>query len=655
MLNLLHDHENARNRIAALDIMRDLAFRFSKQFLDGFVATDIVSMMQEKNSEVRKRAHETFIALLTLFDRDLVSKKFFDSVKGMAADLNTEIRLIFVDSICLLTAKLPFELFEQAILPKFILNLESKHRFIKEKSLSKLGNLICTINEMFGAKTRSESGSQGTRRDSQFIGMHGPKHKSENQKEEAVSVGRNNPDEIETLKKEFEVIRKKSNYQALLRKYFKLPTLLQKMNYSAQENILRENFKFLGQVVVPLGGESWDMFKSLLNLVENIKPGSLVEICKLAISEKLDLISENLPKAIVENELILIIDKLFLLVGPTTTVKVKLNTLKVFSKVLSRLEPKRREQYADVYHSALQSDMLKWRFRLIIVSQFESLLQLFPLQKVNDFFMPMMIKFCMDECYVVRRNASASFWLLYKAIKESQLEVAKQMIDINFLYFAEYNRFSFRQSFVYMSEGILLNCSQHFCAEAANKLLILSKDPVINVRVCLARLIRAVRQAGTQTEDLWFEKCEENLLIFEDPDVMGILGDKGGRLSKLSVSKEKMSISANSEESGGAKKPYIPKLISTRPAPPPKLEYNGEDEEVNEDEQDQVKGFQLIGESNEEKKLLENTDDLEILSDEEPKPVETEQEEFEEVGEEEPANDNQVKEGVSGEEPASSN
>lgn len=450
---------------------------------------------------------------------------------------------------------------------------------------------------------------------------------------------------METLKKEFDTIRKKGNYQALLKKYFKLPTLLQKMNYSAQENILRENFKFLGQVVVPLGGDSWGMFKSLLNLVENIKPGSLVEICKLAISEKLDLISENLPKSIVENELILIIDKLFLSVGPTTTVKVKLNTLKVFSKVLSRLEPKRREQYADVYHSALQSDMLKWRFRLIIVSQFESLLQLFPLQKVNDFFMPMMIKFCMDECYVVRRNASASFWLLYKAIKEGQLEVAKQMVDINFLYFAEYNRFSFRQSFVYMSEGILLNCSEHFCPEAAEKLLVLSKDPVINVRVSLARLVSAVRQAGIQMQDLWFEKCEENLLIFEDPDVMGILGDKTKRVSKLSISKEKMSISANSEGSGGAKKPFIPKLISKKSAPPKKLKYENEEEELEEGnetgEQTQNKEFELIGVSSEEKKLLGQTDDLEILSDEDEKT--RDQEDFVELEEEDTEGESQEK------------
>jgi hypothetical protein len=173
--------------------MRDLAFRFSKQFLDGFVATDIVSMMQEKNNEVRKRAHETFIALLTLFDRDLVSKKFFNSVKGMAADLNTEIRLIFVDSICLLAAKLPFELFEQAVLPKFILHLDSKHRFIKEKSLGKLGNLICTINGMFSGKPKgSDSGSQTPRRESKLIGMHKAKPKSENQNSLTISAGNSN-------------------------------------------------------------------------------------------------------------------------------------------------------------------------------------------------------------------------------------------------------------------------------------------------------------------------------------------------------------------------------------------------------------------------------------------------------------------------------
>jgi hypothetical protein len=166
-----------------------MAFRFSKQFLDGFVATDIVSMMQEKNNEVRKRAHETFIALLTLFDKELVSKKFFDSVKGMAADLNTEIRLIFVDSICLLAAKLPFDLFEQAVLPKFILHLDSKHRFIKEKSLGKLGNLIFTINGMFGNNTKSDSGSVSGRRESHLIGMYGPRVTTESQKEDTMSEG----------------------------------------------------------------------------------------------------------------------------------------------------------------------------------------------------------------------------------------------------------------------------------------------------------------------------------------------------------------------------------------------------------------------------------------------------------------------------------
>ena len=149
ILHLLHDHENSRNRVSALEIITGLAFRFSKQFLNGFVATDIDSLMQEKNNEVRKKAHQSFIALLSLFDKKFVSKKFFGAVKRMAEDLNSDIRLIFADSICIFAKKLPFDVFENEVLPKFISHLDSKHRFIKEKSLTMLGNLICTINEIF--------------------------------------------------------------------------------------------------------------------------------------------------------------------------------------------------------------------------------------------------------------------------------------------------------------------------------------------------------------------------------------------------------------------------------------------------------------------------------------------------------------------------
>jgi hypothetical protein len=443
------------------------------------------------------------------------------------------------------------------------------------------------------------------------------------------------------LKKEFGSIKQKSNYQNLLKKFFKLPSFLQKMNYSAQENILRENFKFLDGIMCPLGDEVWPMFKNLLNLVETMKPGSLIEICKLAISEKLDSISENLSKKIVEKELILIVDKFFLAVGPSTTVKVKLSTLKVFCKVLARLEPKQRETYADVYHSALQSDKLKWRFRLIIVSQMETLLNLFSLQKVNDFFMPMIIKFCMDECYVVRRNASASFWVLYRRIKEGDLEIVKQMIDINFLYFADYNRFSFRQSFIYMSEGILLNCKRLFTEEAAQKLLVLSKDPVINVRLSLAKLIQAVRESRIKVEGMWFEECEQNLAVFEDPDVVKILGDSR---KKLDISSGKISVSANSEESGAnLKHPSIPENNKEdKETKKEEEEMKGDIQEnesekgekegtgsegngTNETDQNKDKeGFLVIGESKEKEGLLQGEeDDVDVLSDEEGQPKES--------------------------------
>ena len=93
-----------------------------------------------------------------LFDKVFVTKKFYGSVKSMADDLNSDIRLIFVDSICLIANKLPFDIFEKEVLPKFILHLNSKHNFIRERSVSQLGHLICTISENF-IKRKQLSGS----------------------------------------------------------------------------------------------------------------------------------------------------------------------------------------------------------------------------------------------------------------------------------------------------------------------------------------------------------------------------------------------------------------------------------------------------------------------------------------------------------------
>ena len=326
------------------------------------------------------------------------------------------------------------------------------------------------------------------------------------------------------MKQQFDRVRKSKNYKLLLQKYFKLPSLFQKLAYSAQETILKENFSFLDRIIIPLEEDTWKLLKGLLVQVETMKPVSLAEICKLAISEKLDVLSENLSKQIVEKELIQIIDKDYLKIGTTTTVKVKLSTLKVFCKVLKRLEPKQREKYASVYHSALQNDKLKWRFRLVIVSQIEELVNLFSLQKLINFFMPLIINFCKDECYAVRRNATSCFWIFYKAIKTGDIDIAKQMIDINFLYFADYNRFSFRQSFIYMAEGILSNAPELVNDEITEKLMILSKDKVINVRLSLARLVfQSQKLENSETWD-WLKICRKNLELYENRDTNTILG-----------------------------------------------------------------------------------------------------------------------------------
>lgn len=359
-------------------------------------------------------------------------------------------------------------------------------------------------------------------------------------------------EKLEAMKAEFEKVKRLPNYLDLLKKYFELPTRLAKMNPSVQEKILRENFKFLERIVIPLGDECWPLLRNLFGLIETLKPDALIELSKIEISERLDSVSGALSKETVEKELILIIDRNFLAVSPHTTTKVKLNTLKVFSRVLQRLEPVQREKYADLYYSALQNHKLRWRFRMMIVSQFEILSKLFSLEKLNAFFLPMLVGFCRDECYAVRRSATASFWLLYKTLHEGDLEIAKMVVDINLLSFSDYQRFSFRQSFVYMVEGILINCPNFLHLEVPGKLIELSRDPVINVRLSLAKMLRTVRAEGRFDCSVeWFRTCFENLRAYEDKDVSDILVGLEEVTSRASVaSQSQQSVSVTSEGSG---------------------------------------------------------------------------------------------------------
>ena len=465
ILTLLHDNINEQNRLGALNLITKLHARFSKSYIEGFIATDIIALMQDPKIGVRVEAYKTFFVILDSFDPEFIERKFFSLIEKMSEDDNNNIRLIFVQNIPLMSKKLDFKKFEFKILPKYINTLASKNRFVKEEAFLNLGVLIVTLLQSNSASNIRE-------------------------------------------------IYHSNMFDKIYDKYFEIPYLIKKMNLSSKKKIIRANFGILKKVTMIKKTTLWQRIKKLYIYTEDIDK-QIIEMAKLELAAQLDHIAEIMDHNIVENELIKLIDKKYLTIGPTASEKVKQTTIKVLSGVLKQLNKETREKFADVYQLTMSQDIRKWRFRFVIAEQFDSLTSLFnPLTTVQK-FVPMIFSFCKDNCAVVRKRASRNIWMLLKNIQTHEL--GKQVVTMNIKEFGKYNRFSLRQSFILMMEGILINLPESVDDEMVAILKNLAGDKVVNNQIALAMLLGILKKNEIKTD--WEMVVLKELMRHPDIDL----------------------------------------------------------------------------------------------------------------------------------------
>ena len=463
VLTLLHDNINQSNRLAALSLITQLHTRFSKSYIEGFIATDIIALMQDPKVSVRVEACKTFFVILTSFENDFIERKFFDLIEGMSDDNNNDIRIIFVQNMPLVSQKLSFKKFEYKILPKFINTLSSKNRFVKEEAYHILGQLIVALLQSKNATNLLEVFHSAT-------------------------------------------------FDKIYEKYFELPKLIAKMNPNTKKNIIKANYGLLRKVIVIKKPNLWDKIKKLFVFTEELDK-AIIEIAKLELAQQLDHIATVLDHQIVEKELIQLIDKKYLTIGPTTSEKVKQTTIKVLAGVLKQLNKETREKYADVYQLTMGEDIRKWRFRFVISEQIHALSSLFNSNTITYKIVPMIFAFCKDNCSIVRKTASNNIWRLLSNVREDSL--CKRIVLMNIKEFGKYNRFSLRQSFIFMIEGIALNLRDEIDQEMIDILKELAEDPVVNNRICLAMFLGSCKLSGFSTD--WTAEILRKLL--EEPDI----------------------------------------------------------------------------------------------------------------------------------------
>lgn len=185
-----------------------------------------------------------------------------------------------------------------------------------------------------------------------------------------------------------------------------------------------------------------------------------------------------------QKEFIKLIKVNYLKLGPRNTIKTREATLQVLSEVLTALPESDRQPYAQEYAQLIFNSMNKWRFKYVITEQFDILSKIFQPSTVHQILLPVFFSLCRDDCFLVRKNASLNIHFIL--MNCSQDQTSNEVIQVQLLGFGSYKRFTMRQSFIYMMEGILLHCPQLATADMIALLSSFAQDTVINNKICLA-------------------------------------------------------------------------------------------------------------------------------------------------------------------------
>jgi hypothetical protein len=184
------------------------------------------------------------------------------------------------------------------------------------------------------------------------------------------------------------------------------------------------------------------------------------------------------------------------------------------------LDQDKREELADIY-SQIQQGNRKWRIRQIIAGQIGLLSKLFLEETIVKIIIPISFQLCKDDVSSVREAACEQIASLLKNNKGRAL--CELLIVENIKSFASYNRFTLRQSFISMCDG-LLDDFPFFQANFLSLFEKLADDKVSNVRIGLAKvLVRHFDRKSAASRDDAITRIYKKLTKDAAGDVVKIL------------------------------------------------------------------------------------------------------------------------------------
>lgn len=145
-LELVQEQQRDQNKIAGLKLLGQLANLFQKEFVQGFVVTQLTALSHDPNDNVRVQTVEQIAKICALLDKEVILRKFAPEFKRLSQDQNWQVRLNFVEKLVILAESLPIEKRNTALGEILFQLLNDKTRWVKEAALQQLGHYLAILD-----------------------------------------------------------------------------------------------------------------------------------------------------------------------------------------------------------------------------------------------------------------------------------------------------------------------------------------------------------------------------------------------------------------------------------------------------------------------------------------------------------------------------
>lgn len=445
ILQLLRDPSRIRN-LLAVDLLRNLAHLFSTPCVDQKIYGEIIALFGSKDIVLVTNAHAAFFSIVGQLSEEFLINTAAPKILATFIKSSSDIKIICLRNLDIVVRRLPLQSTTGPLSDHYFQLLSGKIKPLKLEALRRIGLFLDAFLNRYSKRVVVE--------------------------------------QINFLNKLFRV-------------YLNLLQFLDEFQLAEKISVVEQNVRFLDDIFEKFGPDLWPYVRYFFIKLDDCKDLKLVEHTKLLLTAKLVSIAKGLdPKNLVE-EMLPIVQLRFVELGRRTPMAVRLATVRILARFLVQIPLRERRAFGDCYIS-IHKDAPNWRYRYDLTSQFRQLFELLEPNDVAIFIIPMFFAFCKDECALVRKK-TASFFHALLGLFQSRNTEHLSLISDHMISFAVIGKCSLRMTYVDLFFNLAEHAPKLLTPEMNEKILVLARDRVENVRIKLA--IELSKAAGSEPFD----------------------------------------------------------------------------------------------------------------------------------------------------------